>query len=117
MSSTNSSVKSVKKQPANEDEFTRACLQVFQQHDTDKNGVLDKEEFKKVLNSKTLSLNLSEDESAEVRKEIEESESVKQKGGVSYEEFIPVIRQLLKDVYAKKEGRLERLVHDERFIT
>lgn len=82
------------------DEFHNACMVVFQNADKDGNGILDNDEFWSVLESKTLNLKLSK----------EEMESIKNKadmdndGGITYTEFIPVVRDLLTQVYAKKDN-------------
>jgi len=73
---------------------------VFQNADKDGNGILDNEEFWSVLESKTLNLKLSPEE----MQAIKDRADVDQDGGITYTEFIPVVRDLLSQVYAKKDN-------------
>lgn len=73
---------------------------VFQNADLDHNGKLDSDEFWSVLQSKTLNLNLSPEEMKQIQKETD----VDGDGAITYEEFIPVVKELLSKVYSKKDN-------------
>eukprot|EP00049_Salpingoeca_infusionum_P018096 m.355764 g.355764 ORF g.355764 m.355764 type:complete len:870 (+) comp17333_c0_seq1:119-2728(+) len=83
----------------NSSEFEEFCLLAFRSADKDNNGVLDTGEFWDVLTSKTLNLNLSEDEI----KSIQAQADVDDDGEISYEEFIPVFKQILNTIYQDKD--------------
>ncbi len=65
-SSTAARSKTTKSQQ--QDEFDAACMVVFRNADRDNNGKLDRDEFWSVLKSKTLNLNLSEEEMQEIQR-------------------------------------------------
>ena len=93
-SSNRKSTKRGAPQPASS-EFEDACLHVFQQADHDNNGTLDVNEFWSVLNSKSLNLKLSQTE----MNSILEAADVDKDGVITYNEFVPVVKQLLAMVY------------------
>jgi hypothetical protein len=68
---------------------------VFKNADLDQNGVLNATEFWSVLQSDMLHLNLSDDE----LREIQHHADIDSDGNITYEEFIPVIKDLLQRVY------------------
>lgn len=68
---------------------------VFKNADLDQNGVLNATEFWSVLQSDMLHLNLSDDELREIRHHAD----IDSDGNITYEEFIPVIKDLLQRVY------------------
>jgi hypothetical protein len=68
---------------------------MFQQADHDHNGTLDVDEFWGVLNSKSLNLKLSQAE----MKAILDAADVDKDGVITYNEFVPVAKQLLAMVY------------------
>eukprot|EP00043_Microstomoeca_roanoka_P012097 m.116164 g.116164 ORF g.116164 m.116164 type:complete len:632 (+) comp15390_c0_seq3:65-1960(+) len=70
-------------------QFIANCKVLFNRADEDGNGCLDADEFKAVLESDTLKLNLSPDEIAQVVES-----SVQDGEGISLAEFIPVVQAL-----------------------
>ncbi|EDQ88487.1 uncharacterized protein MONBRDRAFT_37437, partial [Monosiga brevicollis MX1] len=84
---------------SNSVEFEQACLSVFRAADKDGNGSLDAQEFWNVLHSQTLNLNLSDSEVNELR----DAADTDKDGVISYEEFIPVVKELLRTIYARKD--------------
>ena len=80
------------------DEFHNACMVVFQNADINGDGMLDRGEFWNVLHSKSLNLNLSDEEKAEFLR----MAGVDQDGRISYKEFVPIVKRLLQRVYQKK---------------
>ncbi|EGD80969.1 Kifc3 protein [Salpingoeca rosetta] len=81
------------------DYFHDICMIVFQNADADNNGVLDVDEFESVLSSDTLKLNLSKDEMEQIRRSADQDGD----GKISYEEFIPVFKEVLTVIYQEKE--------------
>ncbi len=79
------------------EEFDGICLAVFRKADVDGNGTLDRKEFAAVLRSKTLNLNLSNEEMDDLQRMTADTN-----GRVSYENFVPLLRRLLPRVYQKK---------------
>ena len=80
------------------DEFHNACMVVFQNADINGDGMLDRSEFWNVLHSKSLNLNLSNEEKAEFLR----MAGVDQDGRISYKDFVPIVKRLLQRVYQKK---------------
>ena len=92
------------------DEFHSICMSVFSKADANGDGQLNRQEFyngsqapmssshahaQPVLMSTSLGLNLSEPEVQEVYKMADRN----QDGIISYKEFVPVIKKILKMVY------------------
>lgn len=70
--------------------FVETCTIIFNAADDDGNGCLDREEFKAVLTSDTLALNLTADE---VESVIDEAD-VDGDGTITLDEFVPVVQKL-----------------------
>jgi hypothetical protein len=86
------------KGPRQPDEFDAACLVVFRNADLDHSGTLNRDEFWSVLKSKTLDLNLSNEEMEDMQR-LADSDG---DGLIKYEAFVPILRKLLQRVYQKK---------------
>eukprot|EP00041_Stephanoeca_diplocostata_P002330 m.25550 g.25550 ORF g.25550 m.25550 type:complete len:669 (-) comp13202_c0_seq1:303-2309(-) len=79
--------------------FLQTCRVLFERADTDGSGGLDSDEFVKVLKSKTLNLRLTKKEIIEIKKIADKDED----GVITFDEFVPVVEQLLNRVAAKKK--------------
>eukprot|EP00730_Choanoeca_flexa_P018551 TRINITY_DN9023_c0_g1_i3.p1 TRINITY_DN9023_c0_g1~~TRINITY_DN9023_c0_g1_i3.p1 ORF type:complete len:900 (+),score=263.76 TRINITY_DN9023_c0_g1_i3:174-2873(+) len=90
--------RSAKQKKEDEEVFQEVCRQVFQKCDADQDGVLTYQEFRTMLDSKTLDLKLSETE-IEILTSAADSDD---DGYITYEEFLPVLRDLLQRVYRTK---------------
>eukprot|EP00042_Codosiga_hollandica_P036854 m.285581 g.285581 ORF g.285581 m.285581 type:complete len:1019 (+) comp54976_c1_seq2:150-3206(+) len=77
------------------DEFHNICMKVFQNADTDGNGMLDRQEFIAVMKSPSLGLNLSPSEIEQVYELIDKDHDT----NIMYAEFVPVLKKLLQRVY------------------
>ena len=81
------------------DYFHDICMIVFENADKDGNGVLDLDEFQSILASDTLKLNLSKDEMDRIMQSADNDGD----GQISYQEFIPVFKDVLTVIYQEKE--------------
>eukprot|EP00056_Hartaetosiga_gracilis_P008776 m.126183 g.126183 ORF g.126183 m.126183 type:complete len:869 (-) comp12989_c1_seq1:243-2849(-) len=77
------------------DAFHNVCYNVFFHADLDKNGVLDHNEFVRILNSDTLSLNLSTEEVERIWGLADADGD----GAISYREFLPAFKHMLRELY------------------
>ncbi|EGD76732.1 hypothetical protein PTSG_08083 [Salpingoeca rosetta] len=85
-------------------EFLERCKVLFSRADADGNGTLDADEFKAVLESDSLKLNLPPDELAQI---IDNTD--KDGDGISLAEFIPVVQALFFRHRAQKAACRKKL--------
>eukprot|EP01147_Barroeca_monosierra_P006929 gene6929-9560_t len=84
-------------------QFIETCKILFNQADVDGNGTLDPDEFKAVLESDSLKLNLQADEIAQI---IESSD--KDGEGVTLSEFVPIVQALFFRHRAQKASEMRK---------
>ena len=77
---------------------------LFDTADADDSGGLDCDEFLTVLQCKTLNLKLSPEETEEIKRAADRDAD----GVITFEEFVPVVEQLLNRVRAKKAKKKAR---------
>ena len=82
-------------------QFVRTCKVLFEAADSDGSGGLDPEEFVTVLQSKALALELTSWELAEIQQFADKDDD----GVITFDEFVPVVEQLLNRVRKKKPAR------------
>lgn len=81
--------------------FVRTCKILFEKADDDNSGGLDADEFVKVLQSKALNLRLTRAEIAQVTKFADKDDD----GVITFDEFVPIVEQLLNRVAMKKNKK------------
>jgi hypothetical protein len=81
-------------------QFESLCKTVFRQADGDGNGFLDKDELMLVLGSPSLGLNMTKNDAELIAQEADQNSD----GQIAYEEFIPILKELLGRVYSEKDS-------------